>query len=244
MGLLTGVVVGGAGVSLASTTPNVVFCVHKKTAIVRQPKSGRCARTETRLAMNSTGPAGATGPQGPAGAQGPQGVAGTQGPAGAQGIQGTPGAQGATGPSGASGEAGNQWSLLVSASGSASTSQSSRQQAQPFPLQEDTADQFTFECWVQAGTTPSYAINYMVNSGEQVIATAFPLGGSGSVATWIVTSPGLQDLGTVRTTSDRWLIEVRRSSPNETTTAYEIVAQISPLQGGFTSCNVSFSKRG
>ena len=250
VGLLAGLLVGGAGVSVASSTRTVTFCVNKKTAVVRQPKSGRCAKTETRLVMNATGPAGATGatgatgPQGPAGAQGVQGPAGSQGPAGVAGVvgaQGPAGAQGATGPAGASG---NQWTEFTTSTGGLSTTQWRRISASPFDFRESTDEQFTLQCWVEAGTTPTHVIEYVVNTSERVTATAYPLGGSGSVATWIVTSTGRQDLGTARTTSTRWIIEVRTAWPNETTRTYELVVEMTPVQGGSSNCSAQFSKRG
>lgn len=125
-----------------------------------------------------------------------------------------------------------------------STSQSQRVNASPFDFRESNDEQFTLQCWVAAGTTPTHVIEYVVNAGERVTATAYPLGGSGSVATWIVTSTGRQDLGTARTTSTRWIIEVTTAWPNETTRTYEIVAEMTPLQGGSSNCSAQFSKRG
>jgi len=74
-----------------------------------------CARNETLVTWNVTGPAGPEGPQGPAGPPGPQGPQGPQGPTGPQGpqgvqgstgAQGTPGAQGDQGPKGDKGDPG------------------------------------------------------------------------------------------------------------------------------------------
>jgi hypothetical protein len=114
VGVLLGVGVGGAGVSLASTTSTVTFCVNKKTAVVRQPKSGRCTKKETRRIMNSpgatgaSGATGATGPQGVAGTTGATGATGATGPAGPVGESGVPGTAGAIGPMGPAGPVGPQ----------------------------------------------------------------------------------------------------------------------------------------
>ena len=54
----------GFGVSVASAN-NVVLCANKKTEVVRYSSNGKCrAKTETRLALGVTGPAGATGAAG------------------------------------------------------------------------------------------------------------------------------------------------------------------------------------
>ena len=65
----------------------------------------RCARSETALAWNQTGP---VGPQGAAGAVGPRGPAGAAGPQGLQGLIGPTGPRGLTGPAGLAGAAGLQ----------------------------------------------------------------------------------------------------------------------------------------
>jgi hypothetical protein len=54
----------GFGVSVASAN-NVVLCANKKTEVVRYSSNGKCrAKTEKRLALGVTGPAGATGAAG------------------------------------------------------------------------------------------------------------------------------------------------------------------------------------
>lgn len=70
-GMLAGAAVAG-GVATAATTSNVVHaCVAKRTGAVRIVAAGtQCARTETSLQWNQTGPQGLVGPEGP---QGPAG---------------------------------------------------------------------------------------------------------------------------------------------------------------------------
>jgi hypothetical protein len=76
VGVLGGVVVGG-GVTViaASNTETVTMCANKKTNVVRYAKNGKCVKTETKVVLNQTGPAGATG-IGITGATGPKGDAG------------------------------------------------------------------------------------------------------------------------------------------------------------------------
>jgi hypothetical protein len=80
VGVVAGVIVGGGvGVIAASTTETVTLCANKKTNVVRYAKNGKCAKTETKVVLNQTGPAGAKGDTGigvagPAGATGPAGV--------------------------------------------------------------------------------------------------------------------------------------------------------------------------
>jgi hypothetical protein len=80
VGVLAGVIVGGGvGVIAASTTETVTLCANKKTNVTRYAKNGKCAKTETKVMLNQTGPAGAKGDAGigvagPAGAAGPAGV--------------------------------------------------------------------------------------------------------------------------------------------------------------------------
>ena len=76
VGVLAGVTVGGGvGVIAASTTKTVTLCANKKTNVVRYAKNGKCAKTEMKVMLNQTGPAGATG-IGITGATGPKGDAG------------------------------------------------------------------------------------------------------------------------------------------------------------------------
>ena len=103
VGVLAGVTVGGGvGVIAASTTKVVTVCANKKTNMLRYAKNGKCARTETKVVLNQTGPAGAKGDAGAAGAKGDTGAAGAKGDAGVAGVAGVAGAMGATGPAGAS----------------------------------------------------------------------------------------------------------------------------------------------
>ena len=94
VGVVVGATVGGVGVTAASSTKTVTVCANKKTNILRYAKSGKCAKSETKVVLNQTGPAG------------PAGTRGATGPAGPQGEAGTAGANGATGPAGPQGETG------------------------------------------------------------------------------------------------------------------------------------------
>jgi len=160
-------------------------------------------------------------------------------------IQGTQGVQGIAGTPGAAGGPGNQWTEYASASTSLLNTQSQRVQATPVDLREDIEEQFTVSSWVQSSTTPTHVLEYKANQFERVTATAYPLGGGGtSVATWHVysASAGVQDLGTARITSTRWIVEVKTTFP-ELTRTYEIIVEMSPLQNGISSLFVVFSKR-
>ena len=67
----------GFGATVASAN-NVVLCANKKTDVVRYSSNGKCrAKTEKRLRLGVTGPAGATGATGAAGATGATGAAGS-----------------------------------------------------------------------------------------------------------------------------------------------------------------------
>ena len=102
VGVLAGVTVGGVGVIAASTTKSVTVCANKKTNVLRYTKSGKCAKTETKVVLNQTGATGAkgdTGATGAAGAKGDTGATGATGAAGAAGAKGDTGATGAAGVS-------------------------------------------------------------------------------------------------------------------------------------------------
>ena len=89
VGVLSGITVGGGvGVFAASTTKSVTVCANKKTNILRYAKSGKCAKSETKVVLNQTGAAGAAGV---AGAKGDTGAAGAKGDTGAAGTNGTNG---------------------------------------------------------------------------------------------------------------------------------------------------------
>jgi hypothetical protein len=92
VGVLAGVTVGGGvGVIAASSTKTVTVCANKKTNVLRYAKSGKCAKTETKVLLNQTGAAGA------AGATGAKGDTGATGPAGSGGSGGGASAPVATG---------------------------------------------------------------------------------------------------------------------------------------------------
>ena len=107
VGVLTGVAVGGGvGVFAATSTKTVTVCADKKTNVLRYAKNGKCAKTETKVVLNQTGVAGATGAKGDtgaAGAKGDTGAAGVKGDTGAAGVKGDTGAAGAKGDTGADG---------------------------------------------------------------------------------------------------------------------------------------------
>jgi hypothetical protein len=74
VGVLAGVTVGGGvGVIAASSAKTVTVCANKKTNVLRYAKSGKCAKTETKVLLNQTGAAGAAGPTGPTGPAGSSG---------------------------------------------------------------------------------------------------------------------------------------------------------------------------
>lgn len=301
--LLVGALLGGAGISIASSTEQITFCVNKKNGIVRQPKAGRCARTESRLVLGTaTGPAvtGAVGPKGdagiagergPAGAKGDAGATGEQGPAGPQGPAGARGESGPTGgvgptggdgktvlsgsgvptvgtgvngdfyidtaaqrmygpksagawgvgtslvgPTGAAGASGDTWTLVTTGSTTLSSGNSSRVLGAPFSVGPVTGFEFLVTCWLNAG--PKHVVEYEAALGEVIVATAYPIGGSGIPATWISRTRGVQDLGAVQASSTRWVISVRNET-NETTETYEIIVETSSSQ-----CSVDFSVAG
>ena len=98
VGVLAGVTVGGGvGVFAASSKKTVTVCADKKTNVLRYAKNGKCAKTETKVVLNQTGAAGATG------AKGDTGAAGAKGDTGAAGAKGDTGAAGAKGDTGAAG---------------------------------------------------------------------------------------------------------------------------------------------
>src|SRR4026209_2617595 len=70
------------------STPNVIHGCRAGNGTLREITTGSCAKTETIVHWNITGPAG---PAGAAGAQGPQGLPGEAGAQGPQGIQGEKG---------------------------------------------------------------------------------------------------------------------------------------------------------
>ena len=98
VGVLAGVTVGGGvGVIASTSTKTVTVCADKKTNVLRYAKNGKCAKTETKVVLNQTGAAGATG------AKGDTGAAGAKGDTGAAGAKGDTGATGETGATGAAG---------------------------------------------------------------------------------------------------------------------------------------------
>ena len=105
VGVLAGVTVGGGvGVFAASSTKSVTVCADTKTNVLRYAKSGKCAKTETKVLLNQTG---ADGMSGAAGAKGDTGAAGAKGDTGAAGAKGDTGAAGAKGDTGATGTNGD-----------------------------------------------------------------------------------------------------------------------------------------
>jgi hypothetical protein len=105
VGVLVGVTVGGGvGVIASTSTKTVTVCADKKTNVLRYAKNGKCTKTETKVLLNQTGAAGATGAKGDtgaAGAKGDTGAAGAKGDTGAAGAKGDAGDAGAAGASGA-----------------------------------------------------------------------------------------------------------------------------------------------
>ena len=108
VGVLAGVTVGGGvGVIASTSTKTVTVCADKKTNVLRYAKNGKCAKTETKVVLNQTGAAGATGAKGDTGAAGAKGDTGAAGAAGAKGDTGAAGAAGAKGDTGATGAKGD-----------------------------------------------------------------------------------------------------------------------------------------
>lgn len=107
LGVVFGLVLGqSAGLFAARESSTITACVNKKTSALRYSSSGRCAKSETLLAWNVSGPTGSAGARGEQGLQGPRGETGERGPQGVQGMIGQTGAIGATGPTGLTGPAG------------------------------------------------------------------------------------------------------------------------------------------
>jgi len=121
-GVLAFALGGGAAIASAGALQQasvINACYHIQNGQLRiVAQASDCNPSELFISWNSTGPAGATGPQGPQGEPGPQGqpgepgsdgATGATGPAGPQGetgLTGPQGPQGETGPAGPQGEAG------------------------------------------------------------------------------------------------------------------------------------------
>lgn len=218
VGAVAGVVVSGVTVSNATTSQSVLFCVNKKTQAVRLAKAGRCARTETRLTMNSSGPAGSPGEPGPAGPAGPAGATGLTGP------------QGNSGPAGA---AGTRWENAGTSFAGLTIGNGSRATAYVFSLSTtDGQERLRVGCWVEQGT-PKHFIEYDVASGESVISTAYTIGSSNS-STALVTTPGTQDIGSVRSADSRH--HLITSGPGSEFSVYELVVVVTNIE-----CRVSLA---
>ena len=211
-GLIVGVVVGGAAVSQATTSQPLTFCVNKKTQLIRLPKSGRCARTETRLPMNASGIAGPAGPMGIAGATGATGPAGPMGVAGATGTTGPSGVAGMTGPVGPRGETGSagspgtRWKnegtsyLGLSESADQSGGISAGVLAGDFASIDVT-------CWKESGV-PRHVLVATLAQGREAIVTAHSIGGSGSQTMRLAGPANSQNIGIVRTSDTRYVVAV------------------------------------
>lgn len=249
VGAVIGVGVGGVGISIASTSQSVTFCVNKRTQVVRLAKAGRCGRTETRLAMNTSGVAGAPGAPGPAGANGATGPTGAQGVAGAPGATGPQGAIGpigATGPPGAQGIAGTPGA--AGAAGSRFTNMltdylpvdafRSRQNGYEYEIEVRANVFFYLTCWNEASAVSpvlKHVLEYTVQSNDKVVTTAHVVGGTSS-ATTVVTNTGRQDLAAIGTNS-RYEILVL-NDPNVTAEKYEFIVTMTSNQ-----CEVSWASQ-
>ena len=245
VGVMIGVAAGGVGVSRASGSQTITFCVNKKTQVVRLAKAGRCARTESRLAMNAEGVAGATGPAGPSGvpgqtgatgATGPAGAAGPAGPQGIQGPAGPQGIQGLQGVQGAAGVAGTRWTFA--GQGFFGLGGSSTQRATGYTSGYDATDgveRFRVICWVESNI-PKHVVEYDLNAGENVISTAHTIGGT-ATSTSRVSSAGTVDIGSVRSVDTRH--EIMVLGPSFAMSQYEIV-----VTATVSECRVSFASHG
>ncbi len=85
----------GASAAGAATSSKIYACYSTKTdalTYLDYPKVTTCARGETRISWNASGPQGAKGAKGAQGSAGSQGLKGAQGSIGVQGAQGAQGA--------------------------------------------------------------------------------------------------------------------------------------------------------
>jgi len=102
LGVLAGITIdNGFGVLAASPQQPLTVCVDKKTNVLRLAKNGACtSKTDMKLELNQTGPAGTPGAPGTPGTPGAPGTPGTPGADGG-GSDGAPGAPGTPGTPGA-----------------------------------------------------------------------------------------------------------------------------------------------
>lgn len=201
-GLIVGVVVGGAAVSQATTSQPLTFCVNKKTQLIRLPKTGRCARTETRLPMNASGiagPAGPTGVAGATGAIGPTGVAGATGPAGPRGE---------TGPAGSPG---TRWRNEGTSYLGMTESNDQSGGISVGVLAGDLAS-IDVTCWKELGV-PKHVLVATLAQGVDAIVTAHSIGGSGSQTLRAAGPTNSQNIGTVRNSDSRYEVAVVTGEP-------------------------------
>lgn len=207
MGVAVGLTFGAVSVSTAASSSAVTFCVNKKTSVVRQPKSGRCARSERSVSINtagSPGPAGPVGPQGPsgpAGSVGLPGAIGPSGPAGPAGVAGTPGS------------AGSRWSTVGTSTGFVTGT--TRVTGTDVNLSDYSDFEFVVSSWISSGN-PVHVLQYDLKPNQVVVATANQLNaGTGSSSSWWLSgTTGQQDVGTMRTGSHQWLVRIRNSVTN------------------------------
>ena len=68
VGVLAGLTVGGGVGVIAAASTKVTVCANKTTQVLRYAKSGKCAKTETKVVLNQKGPKGAPGAKGTNGA--------------------------------------------------------------------------------------------------------------------------------------------------------------------------------
>lgn len=237
VGIVIGVGVGGVGISMASTSQSVTFCVNKKTQVVRLAKAGRCARTETRLAMNTTGVAGANGATGPAGPQGAPGVTGATGPQGAIGpigVTGPPGAQGIAGTpgaAGAQGAAGTPGSRWVNGATSFFSMGVPDQTDGEFDIEVvENSVYFYVTCRIESSVL-KHQLAYDIQPGNKVVTTAHTIGGSASATTIetlsVLSSAERRNLGAVRTVNTRHEVLVLNSS-GVIASKYEFIVMMVP----------------
>ncbi len=80
---------GGGYAIAASRSTTITACADNRTGVLHLTHKSRCARGQTRVSWDQTGPRGNAGPIGPQGIQGPQGLPGVQGPPGPSGAPAT-----------------------------------------------------------------------------------------------------------------------------------------------------------
>ena len=114
-GVIAGIAIGGVGgvIAASSTKSKIVACANKKTGAMRYSKSGKCAKTETKVSWNIAGTNGTNGTADTAGAKGETGTTGAKGETGTTGTKGETGTTGTKGETGTTGTNGTNATLAI-----------------------------------------------------------------------------------------------------------------------------------